>query len=160
VFALVYALVVVAMVAGQPVRVALGTALVLLGLPVVVVVLAKAPQMIRAMRSVDSVGIEPGPPAVLVLRHWSGRTSTHRLIEVSRLRLVRIGRQSADNPRGGDQILEIGIGTRTYRTRPVPFDWPDGEDGDVRQLEDALREACHAAIAKLVNRTTWEADTA
>jgi hypothetical protein len=132
-----------------------------ISLPIVVVALAKGPQMIRAMRSVDSVSIEPGPPAELVLRHWSGRTSTHHLIEVSRLRSVRIGRRSADNPRGGDIFLEIRIGTSTYRTRPVPFDCPDGADGDVRLLEDALHQACpHAAIAALVNRTTWESDSA
>jgi hypothetical protein len=74
---------------------------------------------------------------------------------------VRIGQRSADNPRGGDRILEIRIGTRTYRTRPVPFNWQDGKDGDVLLLENALRQACpHAAIAELVNRTRWESETA
>ena len=127
VFALVWALVVVGVVAGGP---------------------------------VDSVSIEHRPPARLVLGHWRGRTSTHRLTEVSRLRPVRIGLRSADNRRGGDQILEIRIGTKTYRTGPVPYDWPDGAEGDVRQLESALRQACpHAVSEALVNRTTWVSDT-
>ena len=71
-----------------------------------------------------------------------------------------IDNRNAVGHKSGDQILEIRIGTKTYRTGPVPYDWPDGAEGDVRQLESALRQACpHAVSEALVNRTTWVSDT-
>jgi hypothetical protein len=157
VLALLSALIVAAIAAAQPVQFTVWITLLILGPIVLVVVLARGSELIYLLRSVDSVSIVSGPPAVLVLRHWSGREIRHRLSEVSRLRLAKIGLRSADNPNGGHLILEIGIGTRTYRTRPAPLNRPDG---DVQMLEDALRRVCpHATIEEYVNRTTWVSDT-
>ncbi|MFI0975427.1 hypothetical protein ACH4SP_00185 [Streptomyces sp. NPDC021093] len=102
---------------------------------------------------VVTVGIRPGPPAVLVLRQRSGTETTHPLSSVTALRPLTVGYRSTEG--SGESVLELRVGRRTYRTRAA-FNPPAN---DVRLLADALRLACPwMVVGEHEDRTTWVTD--
>ncbi|MEU8892696.1 hypothetical protein [Streptomyces sp. NPDC048442] len=111
------------------------------------------PPWLRDRRSVVSVDIRPGPPAVLVLRQRRGTETTRPLSSVTEMRPLTVGYRSTDSR--GDSILELRVGRRTYRTRAA-YNPPAN---DVQLLADALRLACPQIVAgRHENKTTWVTD--
>ena len=112
------------------------------------------PPWIRDRRSVVAADIRPGSPSLLVLRRHSGAQVTLPLGTLTDLRPLTVGYRSADS--SGHDILELGFGRRTYRTRAA-FNPPAN---DVRLLKDALAGVCpRARVHPEQNRTTWVSDS-
>ncbi|MFJ8043286.1 hypothetical protein ACIRBX_22605 [Kitasatospora sp. NPDC096147] len=114
------------------------------------------PPRLRERAAVEWAEIRPGPPGVLVLARANGAETHLPLDSVSRLGLFRVGYRSADNPDGGNRVLELRAGRRTYRTRAT-FNPPPN---DPELLAEALRRACpDAEVTAYRNRTQWVSES-
>ncbi|KQV19309.1 MULTISPECIES: hypothetical protein [unclassified Kitasatospora] len=114
------------------------------------------PTWLRERAAVEWAEIRPGLPPTLVLARVSGVETSHHLDSVRRLRLIRTGYRSADNPGGGQRVLELHVGRKVYRTRAA-FNPAENDPG---LLEEALRRACPGAtVAKYKDRTSWVSDS-